>query len=242
MLNEFVIFKNQLCELSDGKTLINTINAHSYNVAKENERFYKVLLASDILLPDGISIVWAYRLLTGKSIRKIAGADLFKYEMERMQKNNGTVFFLGSTESVLEDISRNAKKNYPQVEVQTYSPPFKKEFDSSDNQTMLNVINAVKPDVLFVGMTAPKQEIWAYEHKNVLEVGHICCVGAVFDFYAGTVKRAPNWMIGVGLEWLYRLIMEPKRMWKRYLIGNFKFIFYIVQELLTNIRFKKNSK
>jgi N-acetylglucosaminyldiphosphoundecaprenol N-acetyl-beta-D-mannosaminyltransferase len=236
MLNLERLFYSDLGCIQNSTILITTVNAHSFNVAQNDDKFKNALENSDVLLPDGISIVWAYRLLTRKKIRKIAGADLFRYEMERIQGKSGSVFFLGSSVTVLETIKQRALDEYPQVTVHTYSPPFKKEFDDVDNQAMVTAINAVKPDVLFVGMTAPKQEIWAYEHKNVLDVGHICCIGAVFDFYAGTVNRAPNWMIKIGLEWLYRLIKEPKRMWRRYLIGNFKFIFYIVEELLTHIR------
>jgi N-acetylglucosaminyldiphosphoundecaprenol N-acetyl-beta-D-mannosaminyltransferase len=95
---------------------------------------------------------------------------------------------------------------------------------------MIDAVNAVEPEVLFVGMTAPKQEKWAHQHYDQLQVGHVCCIGAVFDFYAGTVKRAPNWMIRIGMEWFYRLIKEPRRMWRRYLIGNVKFIRYILIE------------
>ena len=85
---------------------------------------------------------------------------------------------------------------------------------------MVEKINVFKPDVLFIGMTAPKQEKWAHEHFDRLDVGHVCCIGAVFDFYAGTVKRPPQWMINLGLEWLGRLLKEPKRMWYRYLISS----------------------
>jgi len=95
---------------------------------------------------------------------------------------------------------------------------------------MIKAVNDFKPDVLFVGMTAPKQEKWAYAHFDELAVGHVCCIGAVFDFYAGTVNRAPKWMISIGMEWLYRLISEPGRMWKRYLIGNTKFIWAVFRE------------
>jgi N-acetylglucosaminyldiphosphoundecaprenol N-acetyl-beta-D-mannosaminyltransferase len=95
---------------------------------------------------------------------------------------------------------------------------------------MIDIVNEVNPDVLFVGMTAPKQEKWAYQHFGELLAGHVCCIGAVFDFYAGTVKRAPNWMILIGMEWSYRLIKEPRRMWRRYLIGNALFIGNILKE------------
>ena len=95
---------------------------------------------------------------------------------------------------------------------------------------MLTAINSIKPDVLFIGLTAPKQEKWAYKHFNELEARHICSIGAVFDFYAGTVTRSPKWMIDYGLEWLYRLLKEPRRMWQRYLKGNLIFIFLIIKE------------
>ena len=95
---------------------------------------------------------------------------------------------------------------------------------------MLHAVNAVQPDVLFVGMTAPKQEKWAYHNHPNLLAGHTCCIGAVFDFYAGTVQRAPRVFINLGLEWFYRLAKEPRRMWRRYLIGNVKFIRAIIKE------------
>lgn len=187
-------------------------------------------MKGEVLIPDGVSIVWAVKWLTGENIKKIAGADLFFYEMERLQKIKGKCFFLGSTNETLIKIRERAKKKYPNVQVETYSPPYKSEFSEEDNRMMLSKINNFKPDVLFVGMTAPKQEKWAYNNYNYLDVGHIGCIGAVFDFYAGTIKRAPKWMINLGLEWLYRLIKEPKRMWKRYLLGNIKFIIAILKE------------
>jgi N-acetylglucosaminyldiphosphoundecaprenol N-acetyl-beta-D-mannosaminyltransferase len=175
-------------------------------------------------------VVWAKRLLSGGRLKKIAGADLFRYEMERMEQNSGKVFFLGSSNQTLNAISERAAREYPNVRLGLYSPPYKMEFTAEDNQTMIAVVNAFEPDVLFIGMTAPKQEKWAYKHFNQLKAGHVCCIGAVFDFYAGTVKRAPKIFIKLGLEWFYRLLVEPKRMWKRYLIGNVKFIGYVIKE------------
>lgn len=232
MIRDFDIYNKSLDELPEGKILINTINAHSYNVSCVDNEFRKVLQGSDILLPDGVSIVLAKRFLNGDKILKIAGADLFDYEMQRINRRGGRVFFLGSSELVLTRIKEKAKIEFPQVTLHTYSPPFKGKFNADDNQAMVNAINESNPDVLFIGMTAPKQELWAYGHKNELKVGHICCIGAVFDFYAGTIKRAPQWMIYLGLEWFYRLIKEPKRMWRRYLIGNVKFFKFIVFEKL----------
>lgn len=224
------LFNNDLWSLKPNKTIINTLNAYSFNTAQTNRKFNNSLQNSDILLPDGISIVLAVRWLTGTKLLKIAGADLFKYEMERLNLSNGKCFFLGSTESTLKKIMIKASYDYPNTEVNTYSPPFKKEFSKDESEAMINKINAIQPDVLFIGMTAPKQEIWANQHSKQLKVGHICSIGAVFDFYAGNIKRAPAWMIKFGFEWLYRLINEPSRMWQRYLIGNSIFIYYIICE------------
>jgi N-acetylglucosaminyldiphosphoundecaprenol N-acetyl-beta-D-mannosaminyltransferase len=230
VLTRFQIFDKELEILTDEKTLINTINAHSLNVSQKDELFKKALQNSDVLIPDGISIVWAIRFLTGEKIKKIAGADLFFFEMQRLEKKGGTCFFLGSTDETLSKIIMRSKREYPNVQIQTYSPPYKSEFSSEDNIRMIKEINAFKPDVLFVGMTAPKQEKWAYTHFEKLKTKHVCSIGAVFDFYAGTVTRAPNWMIRIGLEWFYRLVKEPKRMWRRYLIGNTIFVLQILRE------------
>jgi len=212
--------------------LITTINAHSYNVAKKDKEFKIALLKSDVLIPDGVSVVWAKKWLSGEKVDKIAGADLFYYELNRLKDTGGKCFFLGSTNATLETITNRAKLDYPNIEVASYSPPYKPTFSDEDNEIMLQKINEFEPDVLFVGMTAPKQEKWAYSNLVNLKVGHVCCIGAVFDFYTGTVNRAPGWMINMGLEWLYRFVKEPKRLWKRYLIGNAQFIIAIVKEKL----------
>ena len=140
---------------------------------------------------------------------------------------------MGSTEKILETIKGKIAVEYPHVAVSTYSPPYKPAFTEEENAEMIIAVNKFEPDTLFIGMTAPKQEKWAYQQLEKLNVGHICSIGAVFDFYAGTIKRAPDWMIGFGLEWLYRLIKEPRRMWARYLLGNFIFGWWILKEKIS---------
>lgn len=233
LLSDFEIFNGDLSDLPDATLLISTINAHSFNVAKKDTHFMNALQRSDVLIPDGISIVLAKKILYGQKIRKIAGDDLFKYEMGRLQaREGGSCFFLGSSESVLSMIAEKANREYSDVKIGTYSPPYKAEFTLEETNHMIDVVNGFQPDVLFVGMTAPKQEKWAYDNKLKLNVGHICCIGAVFDFYAGTMNRAPGWMIAIGMEWCYRLFKEPKRMWRRYLIGNVKFLYFVIHEKL----------
>ncbi len=224
------LFNSSLETLSNEKLFITTLNAHSYNLAQTNLAFSEALKNSDVLLPDGISIVLAKRFLDGSKLKKIAGADLFHYEMNRLNNLQGSCFFLGSTAQTLQLIQSKAAIEFPHVKMGTYSPPFKNTFNDEDNALMLDAIRQFNPDVLFIGMTAPKQEVWAYEHLEQIQAKHICCIGAVFDFYAGTIHRAPQWIIRMGLEWLYRLGSEPKRLWRRYLIGNAQFVFLILKE------------
>ena len=239
LISNLNLFSNSLESIPDSKLLINTLNAHSYNTAQQDHLFAEIIRKSDVLLPDGISIVFALRYINGTKLKKIAGSDLFYYEMKRLNVNGGRkCFFLGSNQSNLNIIQERAKHEFPNVQVFTYSPPFKEEFTGEDTAEMISAINSCKPDVLFIGMTAPKQEKWAYDNFNKLEVGHICCIGAVFDFYSKRVKRAPQSFIKVGLEWFYRLIREPRRMWHRYLIGNWRFIYWVLLEK-NNIRRKQ---
>ena len=139
--------------------------------------------------------------------------------------------FLGSSPEVLEKIRQRAASDYPSIETVTFSPPYKKEFSAEDSAAMVAAVNAADPDLLWIGMTAPKQEKWTWAHWKELDIHcHCGCIGAVFDFYAGTVKRAPESWQKAGFEWLYRFLSDPARLWKRYIIGNAAFIFNILRE------------
>lgn len=226
---------DELTRIPNGKTLINTIYAYSYVVAQKDAFFAEALTRCDYLMPDGAGIVKACRWLKAKSQPKerIAGWDLFMFEMQALNRKTtkSKVVFLGSSEKVLSLIRERAAIDFPNLEVMTYSPPYKAEFSDEDNQAMIKAINDANPDLLWIGMTAPKQEKWTYKHWGELSIHcHCGCIGAVFDFYAGTVKRAPLWWQEHSLEWLYRLLMEPRRMWRRYIIGNAKFLYYIYKE------------
>ncbi len=242
---EIIEDKKVLKDIPQGKIAIICLNAHSYNTAQKDNLFAKILTESKYLIPDGISIVMACKWLRAKCQPKerIVGWDLFSFEMNRLnnevesgryqsqQRKSPIVMFMGSSEKVLELIRKRMKRDFPLLQVCTYSPPFKTTFSDEDNLGMIHAINNVKPDLLWVGMTAPKQEKWLYEHWNELDIDcHVGCIGAVFDFYAGTIKRAPQWWLDHSLEWLYRLLKEPKRMWKRYLLGNPIFLYNIFKE------------
>lgn len=210
------------------KIVVNTINPHSYCISKKDPLFEEALKASDILLPDGIGIVWAAKVLKGEKIQKIAGYDLFLHLMQQLDTTKGSCFFLGASEGTLAKIKERAKRDFPNVEVHTYSPPYKAEFSPSDSREMIAKVNDIKPDALFVGMTAPKQEKWVYQNKEALEAKAICSIGAVFDFYAGNVQRASKFWIDAGLEWLPRFLKEPRRLAERNLVSTPKFILEVL--------------
>ena len=235
--------KAELASLPEGKLLINTINAHSYNTARKDSLFAEALTNGDVLLPDGVSIVMACKWIKAKSLPKerIAGWDLFAFEMEKLERESEElrtkseeskiVMFMGSSQKVLDLIVKRAAEVYPHLKVVTYSPPYKTEFSDEDNKAIIDAIHAANPDLLWIGMTAPKQEKWTYSHWKELNIHcHVGSIGAVFDFFAGTMKRAPMWWQDHGLEWLYRLLKEPKRMWRRYIIGNTLFLWNMVKE------------
>lgn len=210
--------------------IVNTINPHSFCVAENDMVFKQALMDSELLIPDGIGIVMAIRILNNIKTTRITGADMHLHLLEQANKNRLKVFYLGSSKATLKKIEKRISVEYPLVRIKSFSPKFKNEFSSKDNLEMVNKVNEFSPDILFVGMTAPKQEKWVYLNKTKLDTKIITSIGAVFDFYAGTVSRAPNWIINLGLEWFYRLIREPRRLWKRYLINNTKFSWYIFVE------------
>lgn len=222
-----------LKNLPAGKLLINTINAHSYNTAQQDALFAEALTKGDVLIPDGASIIKACNWLkaTSRPKERIAGWDLFEFEMNALNHRGGKCFFMGSSEKVLTLIKQRAQIEFPNIEIETYSPPYKPTFSTEENNAIVTAINEANPDLLWIGMTAPKQEKWAYSHWNELQIHcHCGTIGAVFDFYAGTVKRAPLWWQRHSLEWCYRLLKEPRRMWRRYIIGNLLFLWNITKE------------
>lgn len=215
------------------KTVINTINQYSFCVAERDEEFKKALKSSDILLPDGVGIVAAVKSITGYNLKKISGTDLHENLLERLNGQKGRCFYLGSNKNTLNKIEEKLAAEYPDITVETFSPAYKDQFSEEENREMITAINSFKPDVLFVGMTAPKQEKWVTAHKTEIDARIICSIGAVFDFYAGTVKRPSEFWINLGLEWFIRLCKEPKRMWKRYIYYGPIFAWALIKEKLT---------
>jgi len=205
-------------------------NPHSLVIAQDDACFRAALLRADQLVVDGVGITLMARALGMRIGPRITGADYFFALMRALSATGrGKVFFLGSSQQVLARIAARLKTDFPGVELcGTLAPPFR-PWSGAENDAMLARINAAAPDVLWVGMTAPKQEMWVEANRHRLAVPIIGSIGAVFDFYAGTVPRAPRWMCRCGIEWVYRLAREPKRMWRRNLISSPRFVAMMIQ-------------
>ncbi len=227
---DYEVFVEKLEKLDfNKKQIINTINPHSYITAKNDKLFEEALKDSDILIPDGSGIVIAARVLYNNIIHKIAGADLHHFLLNKMNQENGKIFYMGSTQDTLDKIEKRIQKEYPNITVQSYSPPFKSELTEEDNDIIIKLINNFNPDVLFIGMTAPKQEKWLHEHKDRLNFHIASSIGAVFDFYAGKIQRSPQIFINLHLEWLPRFLNEPKRLWRRNFISTPLFVVEMIK-------------
>jgi N-acetylglucosaminyldiphosphoundecaprenol N-acetyl-beta-D-mannosaminyltransferase len=227
----YTLFNDSLSKLiSSEQLLISTINQYSFCIAQEDSDFKKVLAHSDVLLPDGVAVTAATYFLTGRRVKKIAGSDLHTFLLKYLNEKNGKCFYLGSSQDTLNKVKERLEREYPNIRANFYAPPYKAVFSPAESQQMIEQVNAFKPEVLFIGMTAPKQEKWAYQHRDALDARLICSIGAVFDFYAGTVKRPGSIWINLGLEWLGRLLKEPRRLWKRYLYYGPKYIGRIIIE------------
>ena len=223
------VTKQDAEEIGQGRWLA-CLNPHSYAVALNDAPFSQALHAADWLVPDGAGVVLASRILGGNIHERVTGSDIFRGVMETLQRLGGrSVFFLGATDETLAEIRRRMAVDFPNVRVAgTCSPPFKQTFSEEDNGKIVAAVNAAKPDVLWVGMSAPKQEKWLYAHCGKLNVRFAAAVGAVFDFYTGRVKRSHTMFQRLGLEWLPRLVQEPRRLWKRMFVSAPIFMWHVM--------------
>ena len=184
-----------------------------------------------MIVADGAPVVWASRLL-GEPLRaRVAGAALLPALCERAAQRGWKLYFLGGKPGVASHAATRLTKQFHGLNVVgTYAPPFGFESDRTECQRIITKVREARPDILFVGVGAPKQEKWSATHFEALGVPLICCTGAAFDFAAGVVRRAPPWMQRSGLEWMFRLLQEPKRLWRRYLVDFVRFIPIVISE------------
>jgi N-acetylglucosaminyldiphosphoundecaprenol N-acetyl-beta-D-mannosaminyltransferase len=213
-------------------------NVHTTMMAYKNKASHKYMKKASLSTMDGQPLVWLAKFLGARNSERIAGPDLL-LEVCRISPSKGyRHFFYGGAEGIPEKMKRVFEKAFPGIEiVGTYSPPFRPSTQEED-EVIVKMINSRTPDFLWVGLGAPKQEQWIADHLDRIEAPVQVGVGAAFDFFTGNVRRAPVWMQRFGLEWLFRLLKEPRRLWKRYFVYNTLFILCLIPEIL---RHKKSK-
>ena len=192
---------------------------------EKDEEFREVYKNASLILTDGKPLIWIANLYKTPIKEKISGSDLFPRVCEVAAKKKYKMFFLGAAEGVAAKAAENLAKRFQGLNVVgTYSPPFGFEKDEEELEKIIKMIRGVKPDILIVGLGAPKQEKFIYKYREQLGVPVSLGLGASLDFEAGNVKRAPKWVADHGLEWFYRFLSEPKRLFKRYFIDDTKIL------------------
>lgn len=209
----FNVYNDNLDKIKPSKkgvVIINTISPNSYGLTTKDDVFKNALKASDILVLDGVYFALGSIIKNGKAIKKNQGPDVFYYFMDRMKKDGGKVFFLGSSIMTLEKIKKKNKDKYPEIDFEYHSPPYKDEFTDEENLMMIKKINEFRPDVLFIGMTCPKQEKWIYKNRARINAKYAISIGGVFDWYAGNYPELnPLWW-KLNLGWLGRALQRPE--------------------------------
>lgn len=208
-------------------------NAQLVTLAARQPRFSAALRSAHLSVPDGISVVIASRLLGQPIPERVPGGELMERLCEECARHKLSVFFLGGLPGAAEQTARKFERQYPGFQTAgVCCPRLGFESDPIESARIRKQISAARPDLLCVAFGAPKQEIWMYENCPTLPVGAAISVGAAFDTQAGLRKRAPRWTHRIGCEWLYRLILEPRRLWRRYLIGNTEFVLLVARQWL----------
>lgn len=236
----FNVYSDDLSKipLRDGNCrVINTISPNSYGITTKDREFKQALRNTDYLVLDGIYFAFASLLLQRKIIKANQGPVVFYHFMQRVASEKGRVFFLGSTQETLSKMGLRTETDYSEIVVDFYSPPFKQEFSNEDNRVMIERIDKFNPDVLFVGMTCPKQEKWAIKHCKTLNAGLVICIGNVFDWYAGTQKSIHPFWFRVKLVWFIRILLRPE-IFKRNIGNQLTFFWHVI---LIFIKLKKND-
>jgi exopolysaccharide biosynthesis WecB/TagA/CpsF family protein len=205
---------------------------HVVRLQKDPE-FREAYRGASLVVADGMPVVWASRLL-GKGLKqRVTGSDLVPEVCRLASETGRTVFFLGGNPGVAEKAGENLAKLYPGLKVAgSYAPPLGFEKDPARDEETLRRVNEAKPDILLIALSAPKQEKWIHRHRDRLQFRLALSIGCGLDYQAGAARRAPGWMRRVGLEWLWRIVLEPKRLARRYLVEDMAFIRIFIREWL----------
>lgn len=199
---------------------------------QKSVEYRRIINAAALVNPDGVPVVWVARGKGNRDMQRTCGPDFLVHMLSQGGANDYRHFFYGGTDESKDFLLNNIQRRWPGTRIAgAIAPPFRAVGEIED-QSVIDEINAADADILWVGLGSPKQDYWMANHRDRLNVPVICGVGAAFDFIAGIKPMAPEWMRKCGLEWFFRLCSEPKRLWRRYIIGNAQFVYYMITKEL----------
>lgn len=209
------------------KESVSFINADCLNISCKDDAYRNILQSQSIVLPDGAGINIACRVLGKRLVANLNGTDLIPQLWERAPEKGYRFFLLGAAPGVTGRMKAKLEETYPGIEIAGVHHGY---FDhETESDSVIEIINAAKTNVVLVAFGAPVQEKWIHQHKDKIDSNLVIGVGGLFDFYSGDKKRAPMWMRNVGIEWMYRLYLEPGRLWRRYIVGNPLFVYRVLK-------------
>lgn len=222
------------------KKYICTCPAGTIMECKRDKRVLESVNSADLAVPDGMAVVWLGKLRGHRQIGRVYGPDLMQKICGISAEKGYRNYLYGSSPDVLDKIRERLGKKYPGLVISgVFSPPFRKLSKDEDDRAVAD-INRSNSDIVWVGLGSPKQDLWMHEHRDRINASVMIGVGAAFDFLSGTKNQAPKWVQRAGMEWSFRLATEPKRLWRRYIIGNTMFLYLIIKESIENL-FKKRK-
>jgi len=223
IINENIVNRHELIQQTG-------VNAYTIVSLQKDNNLKTAINKSQLVNVDGMSVAWALKFLGYKNVSKASCPDIFNQLMELSVEKGFRPFFLGATPEIIDEAVKNLQIKFPKIEIAGYHHGY---FNDNESAKVASLIKDSKADMLFLGISSPKKELFSEKYVDFMKVPYTFGVGGVFDILAGVTKRAPLWMQNSGLEWFYRFIQEPRRMWKRYLIGNSLFIYYVLKEKFT---------
>ncbi|MHC1733019.1 MAG: WecB/TagA/CpsF family glycosyltransferase [Bacteroidales bacterium] len=215
------------------------VNSATINDINRSEEFRTTINKADLVHIDGMSVVWALRSFGYSVPERVATPDLADGVLEMADREKMSLFLFGAKETILTLCKQRIEENYPNIRIVGIRNGYYKADEEND---IFKMINDLKPDILFLGMSSPKKELFFESYRNNLNARYILGVGGYFDIVSGLIKRAPRWMQNTGLEWFFRLMQEPRRLWKRYLIGIHQFFWLVTKEKFRRIFIKGKVK
>lgn len=231
--------KTEVLDIPVKKAQVCITPVNSILFARNNVRLKNIYNQAAYTLCDGVPVKWASSFLNNPIVERITGLELLPALLPFCAENNYSLFLLGASPGVGAALKAYAEKKYPIIKVVgVYSPPFATTFSDEENQKMIDQINQVNPDIVLVSLTAPKQDYWIADHLSKLNTKIAIGIGGAFEVTAGLIPRAPIWMQKNGLEWFYRFLREPKRMFRRYFMEAPLFIPLVIQQKIKGKRTK----